>query len=214
MSTRLGPTHPRGKRKSDLVIKRDTTVACFEHGGCGGGDSGTREAGPDMTALFATELHDEFGGWALAYIPSEFGELQAIAAAVGTGDDDAFYRAWVTFGDRLVGEAQRCLAQGHETSARESTHTHVRQIVQGVKRRDGTQPNRPRTSVSSCLLSSLSTWRASRGQGGDFLGPDVVQVVGRRPVVATAITGVRHPCIDHVGDGDQMITVAFKTGMT
>lgn len=75
-----------------------------------------------MTALFATELHDEFGGWALAYIPyggAEFGELQTIAAAVGSGDDDAFYQAWVSFGDRLVGEAQRCVAQGHETSARE-----------------------------------------------------------------------------------------------
>lgn len=30
MSTRLGPTHPRAKKKPDLVLpKRGTTTACF-----------------------------------------------------------------------------------------------------------------------------------------------------------------------------------------
>lgn len=75
-----------------------------------------------MTLLFRDEQHDEFGTWALAYIPyggADFGEIQAVAGAVGTGDDDAFHRAWVDLGDRLVADAGQAADARHTTSARE-----------------------------------------------------------------------------------------------
>jgi hypothetical protein len=72
--------------------------------------------------LFETAFHDEFGTWPLAYIPyggADFGEIAAVARAVGGGDDDAYYAAWVEAGDRLSGEAGTALAKGHRASARE-----------------------------------------------------------------------------------------------
>lgn len=72
--------------------------------------------------LFKDELHDDFGTWPLAYIRyggPDFGEIAAVAEAVGDGDDSAFYSAWIATGDRLAAEAQDVLAQGHRTSARE-----------------------------------------------------------------------------------------------
>ena len=75
-----------------------------------------------MPLLFDDEQHDEFGTWALAYIPyggADFGEIAAVAAQVGDGDDSAFYQAWVNFADRLVDEADAAVAAGHTDSARE-----------------------------------------------------------------------------------------------
>lgn len=72
--------------------------------------------------LFKHELHDEFGLWPLAYIPyggADFGEIRAVAEAVGDGDDGAFYAAWVAAADRMSAEADACLARGHVDSARD-----------------------------------------------------------------------------------------------
>lgn len=49
-----------------------------------------------MVQIFHDPLHDEFGTWPLAYIPyggAGFGEIVAVATAVGEGDDDVFYKA-------------------------------------------------------------------------------------------------------------------------
>lgn len=72
--------------------------------------------------LFKDELHDEFGTWPIAYIPyggADFGEVVAVAEAVGEGDDSAFHAAWVAAGDRMVAEALDVLARGHRVSARQ-----------------------------------------------------------------------------------------------
>jgi hypothetical protein len=75
-----------------------------------------------MTQLFRNSLHEDFGTWPLAYIPyggADFGEIAAVALAVGDGDDLAFYKAWTTFADCLNEEAEVALSRGHHTSARE-----------------------------------------------------------------------------------------------
>lgn len=75
-----------------------------------------------MAQLFHNPLHDDFGTWPLAYIPyggADFGEIAAVAHAVGDGDDDAFGKAWTTFADRLSEEAEVALSKGRHTSARE-----------------------------------------------------------------------------------------------
>ncbi|WP_431281473.1 alpha/beta hydrolase family protein [Humitalea sp. 24SJ18S-53] len=75
-----------------------------------------------MAGLFRDEFHDEFGTWPLAYIPyggADFGEVKAVADAVGDGDDGAFHDAWVAAADRLVAEADATRAKGHLASARE-----------------------------------------------------------------------------------------------
>lgn len=75
-----------------------------------------------MTQIFHHSLHDEFGTWPLAYIPyggADFGEIHAVASAVGEGDDEKFYRAWNTFADGLADQAEAALSKGHRESARE-----------------------------------------------------------------------------------------------
>lgn len=75
-----------------------------------------------MGLLFKNELHDEFGGWALGYIAyggPDFGEIAAIGAAVGEGDDGAFYEAWTAVGARFAEEGEARFAAGHRDSARE-----------------------------------------------------------------------------------------------
>ena len=46
------------------------------------------------------------------------GECLAIAAQITSGDRDSWYRAWSTFGQRLVEQADADLAAGHPVSAR------------------------------------------------------------------------------------------------
>ena len=73
-------------------------------------------------SLFRNELHEDFGTWPLAYIPyggADFGEIKAVAEAVGDGDDGAYYEAWNAAGDRLKADADAALAKGHTASARE-----------------------------------------------------------------------------------------------
>jgi len=75
-----------------------------------------------LTMLFKNELHEEFGTWPLAYLPyggADFGEVRAVAEAIGDGDDGAYYEAWNAAGDRLKAEADTALAKGHTGSARE-----------------------------------------------------------------------------------------------
>lgn len=74
-----------------------------------------------MTGLFRDELHEDFGTWPLAYIPyggADFGEVAAVARAIGDGDDGAYYDAWTAAGDRLKAEADVLLSKGHTASAR------------------------------------------------------------------------------------------------
>jgi dienelactone hydrolase len=75
-----------------------------------------------MGLIFKDDFHDEFGTWPIAYIPyggADFGEVLAVARAVGDGDDSAFYDAWTAAGDRLATEADAALAAGRRTSAHE-----------------------------------------------------------------------------------------------
>lgn len=61
-------------------------------------------------------MHDEFGSWLLGYTATggpDVGLLEAVGAAVGKGDDDAFHAAWIAAGDRLLAEAE---ATGHRAS--------------------------------------------------------------------------------------------------
>ncbi len=44
--------------------------------------------------LFKNDLHEDFGTWPITYIPyggADFGEIRAVAEAIGDGDDSAFY---------------------------------------------------------------------------------------------------------------------------
>lgn len=75
-----------------------------------------------MGILFADDFHDRFGTWPLGYIPAggaDFGEVQAVARAVGRGGDDAFYAAFVAAAGRMEAEAVQVLARGHRGSARD-----------------------------------------------------------------------------------------------
>ena len=75
-----------------------------------------------MGLLFKDDLLDEFGRWALAYIPfggPDFGELAAVGAAVGDGDAGAYYRAWIDAGDRAAGEAGEAAGKGRTADARD-----------------------------------------------------------------------------------------------
>ena len=72
--------------------------------------------------LFADEMHEQFGTWALGYSGTggpDFGEIRAVAAAVGSGDDSAYHKAWCDAGDRVDAEAEATLRKGHVQSARE-----------------------------------------------------------------------------------------------
>ncbi|SDY54485.1 alpha/beta hydrolase [Herbiconiux ginsengi] len=70
--------------------------------------------------LFSDPFHNEFGTWLLGYAPyggGDYGDVAAVAAAVGDGDDGAFYDAWLAAGDRLNAEAETTRAAGHRGSA-------------------------------------------------------------------------------------------------
>jgi hypothetical protein len=74
-----------------------------------------------VVSLFRNELHQDFGTWPLAYIPyggADFGEVRAVAEAIGDGNDAAYYDAWNAAGDRLKAEADTAIAKGHAASAR------------------------------------------------------------------------------------------------
>ncbi len=74
-----------------------------------------------MTGLFRDELHEDFGTWPIAYIPyggADYGEVAAVAKAIGNGDDSAYYEAWNAAGDRLRAAADAALTRNHIASAR------------------------------------------------------------------------------------------------
>lgn len=73
--------------------------------------------------IFNDALHDQFGTWPLAYIPyggADFGEIRALARAVGDGDDAAFFEAWMAAGNRFTEQAEDALRRGRQASARQS----------------------------------------------------------------------------------------------
>jgi len=74
-----------------------------------------------VAGLFRDELHEDFGTWPIAYIPyggADFGEIRAVAKAIGAGDDGAYFDAWTAAGDRLSMAADAALARNHVASAR------------------------------------------------------------------------------------------------
>ena len=76
-----------------------------------------------MVAIFKDALHEQLGTWPLGYIPyggADYGEIEAIAQAVGDGDDTAFHDAWAAAADRMMEDGKRAEAAGHRASARES----------------------------------------------------------------------------------------------
>lgn len=76
-----------------------------------------------MVAIFKDALHDQLGTWPLGYIPyggADYGEIEAIAQAVGGGGDTAFHDARTAAADRMMEDGQRAEAAGHWASARES----------------------------------------------------------------------------------------------
>jgi alpha-beta hydrolase superfamily lysophospholipase len=75
-----------------------------------------------MGLFYKDALLDAFGGWAFGYVPyggPDFGEIAAVAKAVGDGGGDAFHGAWVAAGDRAAGEAEAARDAGRRQSARE-----------------------------------------------------------------------------------------------
>jgi len=75
-----------------------------------------------MGLIFKQALHDQLGCWPLAYIPyggADFGEILAVAHAVGDGDDSAFHDAWTAAAERFRAEAEAALAADRRDSARE-----------------------------------------------------------------------------------------------
>ena len=75
-----------------------------------------------LGVLFEDDFLDGFGTWPLAYIPyggPDFGELLAVAQAVGPGDVDAYYAGWIAAGDRTIASAEAANEAGHRASARE-----------------------------------------------------------------------------------------------
>ncbi len=75
-----------------------------------------------MKAVFENELHETFGTWPLGYIPyggADYGEIRAVAEAVGDRDDSAYHEAWIAAAARLRAEADAALARGRVSSARE-----------------------------------------------------------------------------------------------
>jgi pimeloyl-ACP methyl ester carboxylesterase len=74
-----------------------------------------------VPGLFHDELHEDFGTWPIAYIPyggADFGEIRAVAKAIGEGDDGAYYDTWSAAGDRLKAEADAARSKEHLASAR------------------------------------------------------------------------------------------------
>lgn len=72
--------------------------------------------------LFKDELLDELGSFPIGYIPyggADFGEVAAVAKAVGDGDEIAFYDAWVGAADRLSARAAEAFMAGRRASARQ-----------------------------------------------------------------------------------------------
>lgn len=74
-----------------------------------------------MSALFKDALHEAFGTRLLGYTPyggAEYGEVRAVAEAVGAGDDSRYHEVWLGRAARLEEEADAALAKGHVPSAR------------------------------------------------------------------------------------------------
>jgi pimeloyl-ACP methyl ester carboxylesterase len=72
--------------------------------------------------VFKKPIHEEFGTWALGFVPyggADVGQVMAVADAVGDGGDDDFYDAWRAAGDKLAEQAADAEANSRSESARE-----------------------------------------------------------------------------------------------
>ncbi|MEZ5207644.1 MAG: hypothetical protein R2690_11860 [Acidimicrobiales bacterium] len=72
-------------------------------------------------AIFDDPLHETFAEWHLGFAPyggGDVGELQALAAQIGPGDDAAFHEVFTRHADHLAAEAADAEAAGHRASAR------------------------------------------------------------------------------------------------
>ncbi len=142
-----------------------------------------------MPLLFKNSLHDDFGTWPLAYISCggpDFGELQAVAQAVGEGDDSAYCDAWIAAGDRLAAEAERALAKGRRLSARELFLKAACMYAASYHPIYG-EPVDPR------LLTAFRRQAAALGQGFTLLDPGIEAL--RIPFEGSYLPGYFIPAI-------------------
>ena len=73
-----------------------------------------------MGLFFRNDLHDDFGTWPLlytAYGGIDVGVILAVAREVGSGDDGAFWDAWMAAGDRIAAEAEAARVTGRPGDA-------------------------------------------------------------------------------------------------
>jgi alpha-beta hydrolase superfamily lysophospholipase len=71
-------------------------------------------------SLFADQVHEEFSGWALGFMPygaADYGEVTAIAGQVQAGDDDSWFDAWHAFAQRRIDEGDAAAAGGRHATA-------------------------------------------------------------------------------------------------
>src|SRR3954471_5933995 len=79
-----------------------------------------KKRGPSMTMYSADPLFEDFAVMLGLGLGGQHGEITAACAGVADGDNTGWNAAWSALADRLVDEADRSVAEGHRTGARES----------------------------------------------------------------------------------------------
>ena len=73
-----------------------------------------------MGLFFTDPLFEDFAVSLGLGLGGQLGEVAAISAQIGEGDDDAWYTAWSAAADRLAEEADHAAGRGHRVGARET----------------------------------------------------------------------------------------------
>lgn len=73
-----------------------------------------------MGLFFTDSLFEDFAVSLGLGLGGQLGEVAAVCAQIGEGDDDAWYTAWSAAADRLAEEAYDAARGGHRVSARET----------------------------------------------------------------------------------------------
>jgi pimeloyl-ACP methyl ester carboxylesterase len=73
-----------------------------------------------MDLFFADPLFEDFAVSFGLGLGGQLGEVAAICAQIGEGDNDAWYTAWSAAADRLAQEADHALGRGHRVGAHET----------------------------------------------------------------------------------------------
>ena len=73
-----------------------------------------------MGLFFTDPLFEDFAVSLGLGLGGQLGEVAAICARIGEGDDDAWYTAWSAAADRLAEEADHAAGRGHHIGARET----------------------------------------------------------------------------------------------